>query len=331
LNWDLIARFGGKTHPNMTTTDSAIRSYIPWRLLLPALLALPCAAPAAPVFVHVGDPGNPPCPINGRGAVPYEFEMGAFEVSNQQYAEFLNAVAAEADPFALYNPNMDMGLFGGIRRVEQEGLYRYAALEGFERLPVVYVSWYDAARFCNWLHFGSPATGRSELGTTEGTADEGAYDTRSPAFARNPGARYALPTHDEWVKAGFYERSKKNNGGYWLYPVRSDAKPASTSPPGSASSVNYFDGHWAAPMPYLTPVGAYVNASSPYGTFDQGGNVMEWVESPAGRDRRGIVGGDATKFNYALRIDYNDAELPDQELYIVGFRVVRLDIVNAPR
>jgi hypothetical protein len=43
----------------------------------------------------------------------------------------------------------------------------------------------------------------------------------------------------------------------------------------------------------LTDAGAYANSASPYGTFDQGGNVQEWNEAlsrslfPTNRGRRG--------------------------------------------
>ena len=39
--------------------------------------------------------------VNGVGTVAYEFRMGKTEVTNAQYMEFLNAVAA-SDPFQRY-------------------------------------------------------------------------------------------------------------------------------------------------------------------------------------------------------------------------------------
>ena len=40
-----------------------------------------------------------------------------------------------------------------------------------------------------------------------------------------------------------------------------------------------------APFDYMTDVGAYTSAPSPYGTFDQGGNVREWNETPVPNNR----------------------------------------------
>ena len=48
----------------------------------------------------------------------------------------------------------------------------------------------------------------------------------------------------------------------------------------------------AVPTGDLTPVGSYTGSASPYGTFDQGGNVWEWNEAIIERLAfRGIRGG----------------------------------------
>jgi len=49
-------------------------------------------------YVTVGDPGNvDDTQGNGYGGVNYAYNIGKYETTNSQYAEFLNAVAA-ADP-----------------------------------------------------------------------------------------------------------------------------------------------------------------------------------------------------------------------------------------
>jgi hypothetical protein len=68
--------------------------------LLTTLLLAPLAAHALDIeWVTVGDAGNAP-DKTGYGAVAYEFQMAKFEVAIGQYAEFLNAVAAN-DPRGL--------------------------------------------------------------------------------------------------------------------------------------------------------------------------------------------------------------------------------------
>ena len=53
-------------------------------------------------FVTVGSPGNA-ADTSGLGAVSEIFRIGTFEVTNTEYVEFLNAVAA-SDPSGLYDP-----------------------------------------------------------------------------------------------------------------------------------------------------------------------------------------------------------------------------------
>ncbi len=65
--------------------------------------------------VPVGDPGN--TGEYGFGGVDYEYRIGKYEVTNSQYAAFLNAVA-DADPNGLYYFHMGGGWndIGGISR-----------------------------------------------------------------------------------------------------------------------------------------------------------------------------------------------------------------------
>src|SRR5437764_5706928 len=53
-------------------------------------------------FVPIGDVGNA-ADTTGYGGVNYQYQIGTYEVTNTQYALFLNAVATTADPYSLYN------------------------------------------------------------------------------------------------------------------------------------------------------------------------------------------------------------------------------------
>ena len=94
------------------------------------------------------------------GAVVYPFRMGMTEVTNYQYAGFLNAVAA-SDPYHLYSENMGSETWGGIVRSGIDGAYSYAVKSParggaytYDDKPVVYVGWLHAIRFVNWMHNG---------------------------------------------------------------------------------------------------------------------------------------------------------------------------------
>jgi len=216
-----------------------------------------------------------PIPSQVCGAVDYIYQIGKCEVTNAQYCELLNAVAA-SDPHGLYNPNM--GVFpidegSGITRTGSDGSYAYQVMAGRANKPVKWVSFWDACRFANWLHNGQGA-GDTETGaytlTTQGIADN--------TVTRNPGWLFVVTNEDEWYKAA-YHKNNGQTGDYWDYPTRSDTPPTAEAPPGTDmvnGSANY-DGGWGDVEE--TDVGAYTWSGSPYGTFDQGGNAHEWNES----------------------------------------------------
>jgi formylglycine-generating enzyme required for sulfatase activity len=271
------------------------------RLLV--LAALLVALPAAAVeieWVFVGDPGNPPDTAANAanclnyaadcGSVPYVYYISKYEITNAQYAEFLNAVAA-SDPNALYNPAMGWDVvpaIGGITRSGSEGSFEYAVKPGFESKPVTYTSFYDAARFANWLQNGQP-TGGQAAGTTE----TGAYDVALGANAtREPGATVFLPSENEWYKAAYYDSALNVGlGGYYDYPAGTDTPTFCGDPGPTPNTANCARDRYCQDTP-TTDVGAYSGSASPLGTFDQGGNVTEWNEEiheflVDGRGKRG--------------------------------------------
>lgn len=74
--------------------------------------------------VPVGNAGNAGevQPQGTFGTVGYDYLIAATEVTNAQYAEFLNAKAA-SDPLALYNTSMGSNARGGITRTGVSGSY----------------------------------------------------------------------------------------------------------------------------------------------------------------------------------------------------------------
>jgi formylglycine-generating enzyme required for sulfatase activity len=261
-------------------------------------------------WVTVGDPGNA-CDIQPQGcfgAVAYEYRVSKYETTNAQYAEFLNAVA-DADPNGLYNTSMGSGL-GGITRSGSSPSYTYTAVAGRENKPVVYVSFYDSLRFANWLHNGQP-TGAQDSTTTE----NGAYDmSLGSSVVREAGAKVFLTSEDEWFKAAYF-----NGTSYFEYPAGSDTQTTCAAPDAAANTANC-DGA----VGDLTDAGSYTGSPSPYGTFDQGGNVRErneeMLDAVFGRTR----GGYFNTYPIFLSSAHPTGNPPESESGGLGFRVASL-------
>ena len=258
--------------------------------------------------VPVGNPGNAADPATGGvyGSVAYSYNIGQTEVTNAQYAAFLNAVAS-TDTNSLYNTNM-AGSFGGITRSGSAGSYTYATVGGLENHPVNFVSFWDATRFANWLHNGQP-TGPQGNTTTE----DGAY-TLTPGgiaantIARNAGWQWAVTSEDEWYKAAYHQPASAGGDGddYWLYPT-------------SSNTISWSQANYDSSIGGTTPVGSY--AANYYGAFDMAGNVIEWNEGIISGTLRTFRGGAWGQSESGLRASTRFMFAPTGEGSTAGFRV----------
>jgi len=282
-----------------------------------ALVLVSATAPAHATieWVAIGDPGNSDddLPSLDSGAVGYEYEISRYETTNAEYAAFLNAKAV-SDPLELYNPQMGSDTNGGITRSGSPGSYTYAVEAGFEEKPVNFVSVFDALRFANWVGNGE---GNGDTETGSYTLDGGTpTPSNSLPIDRNPGAQIVLPSRDEWHKAAYYDGQL---GIYYDYPTGTDEVPDCGGPsdtPNKANCDNAILG--------VTEVGAYTASASPYGTFDQGGNVSEWNDSTFS-GRPFVRGGDWDSLTTPLKASSLGTLPGDAETNYVGFRLVRLE------
>jgi formylglycine-generating enzyme required for sulfatase activity len=315
-------------------------------ILATAVLALTVAASRANITIEtvtIGNPGNADDTVASRyvadaglyfGGVNYVYAIGTYEVTNIQYAAFLNAVA-KTDPYGLYNPTMATSRStGGITRSGTSGNYSYAVIAGMGNHPVTFVSWFDTARFMNWLQNGQP-TG---LGEVAASTEQGAYTLNgatSGLFFKNSDAQYWIPTEDEWYKAAYYDPNKNGPGlgGYWAFATQSDTPPGNVV--GSApNQANYIDDHathvhsvtqsvsFDSTQNYLTDVGAFSGSASAYGTFDQNGNVFEWNDAVRFTGSRGLRGGQwNTGVDTFLSSGRGSNNPTFETTYALGFRI----------
>jgi len=267
------------------------------------------------------------------GAVAYTYNIGKFEVTAGQYTAFLNKVGG-VDTYSLYNTGMsDTSIGSGIARSgggTGGDPYTYTVDANFVNRPVNLVSFWDSCRFANWLHNGQ-LTGAQDAGTTERGAYtlDGYNGTDGRTIQRNANATWAVTSEDEWYKAA-YHKNDGVTGNYFDYPTSNDTAPGQDMTDSSGNNANCWTPPYALPIDsgkYTTVGGEFQNSDSPYGTFDQGGNVFEWNEAiaipypGATYAWRGLGGGSFSGTDYNLLAAIRCSNDPALEDLNYGFRV----------
>jgi formylglycine-generating enzyme required for sulfatase activity/nucleoside phosphorylase len=113
--------------------------------------------------------------------------------------------------------------------------------------PIVWVSWYDAIAYCQWLQ-------------TQLLAWPGVLSTPLSDLLRNEGWIITLPSEVEWEKAARGEQYDL------LFPWGSTA---------DEKKANYAK----SKLNGTISLGCYESGKSPYLIYDMGGNVSEWTRS----------------------------------------------------
>lgn len=256
----------------------------PWRCFLAAAastaLSLSAHASISPPpdygmnFTTIGAPGNAPTTNFwvGRpfGQVNYEYRIAQTKVTNTQWIEFVQAYA----PYYTWNPqSTNTGFIGGW--IDYTPSTGYTLQAQFARLAAE-PSFQMQLRYVNWLH--------NDKAAHRAAFESGAYDlstftlnpdgSRNDQLTRSPGARYWIPSLDEWVKGAYYDphRFGQNQPGYWNFPYASDAPPIPGEPgigTTNAGSATQAQGD----------LGLYFNATAPWGMRDVSGGGSEVTET----------------------------------------------------
>lgn len=288
----------------------------PWNFLVIALLVgVSATASQAEITIQtttVGDIGNA-ADTTTYGAVSYVYQIGTTEVTNTQYTVFLNAVAS-TDSYLLYNANMNSNVNGGITQSGSNGTYTYSVKTGMGNKPVNYVSFWDAARFVNWLSNGQGGADTINSGSYTLSTEVNPANTA----IRNAGATWVVTSEDEWYKAAYY-KGGSTSAAYWTYPTLSNSAPGTTV--GATANQANYNNSQLGPI----DVGSYSGSASAYGTFDQGGNLWEWndtIINTSNRGQRGGAWGDSN--NIYLQAADRESDLPSNEVAHLGFRVASI-------
>ena len=254
---------------------------------------------------------------DGAG-VPDDFWVSILETRTAAYVDFLNAAEASqelaaqngevrgAATAALYCLTAEAAPTAPVAYNSQATLgQRFTAVLNREDHPVIYVSWFGAAAYCNWR---SLQEGRTAV-----------YDAANNWTANLAATGYRLPTEQEWYKAAAYDPA--------LGTFRTFGTGASSISPLSANYFNSGD-QFETNAVRTTPVGFFEDLS-PYGLRDTSGNVWEWCHDlydPAGTNaasdfhalRGGSWGNLAAQVKTTTRID----NPPDAVRNTVGFRIL---------
>lgn len=261
-----------------------------YALTVAAGLGVAGAAQAQPSYGYdfrtIGGPGNAPYQsadlnsrTNGRGSVAYEYRISRTEVTSQQWMEFINAYSGElGDP---YHFSVVSGGFMPDSSYSGPGSRWTLISPSLANAPVFGISWRQAAMYMNWLH--------NDRQPTLAAIQTGAYDTSTfgdlpggqftDAATHLPGAKYWIPTLDEWIKAAHYDPNRygEGQGGYWQ-SVNSTDDPLIAGLPGVGQTTAGLEINDPLLGERDIPLGAYADQMSPWGLLDLSGGGREWTE-----------------------------------------------------
>jgi formylglycine-generating enzyme required for sulfatase activity len=184
--------------------------------------------------------------------------------------------------------------------------------------PATGVSWYEAAKYVNWLNTSTGGTAAYKFsGSTFQlwSSTDAGYNANN--LFRNSLAKYWLPSSNEWYKGAY----GKADGSWSNFPNGTDIAPTAVAGGTDANTAVFYGQSGPAD---ITSAGGL----SAYGTMGQGGNVWEWMETAydginniAGESRE-LRGGSWEDISLGLDASFRNIVYPaDENNYGLGFRV----------
>ncbi len=252
-------------------------------------------------FVTIGNPNNAADTTgspNPAGSVAYTYNLAKYEVSRDQITK-ANSAGSLGITLA------SMSSYGG---------------NGVNR-PATGVSWYEAAKYVNWLN---TSTGGTAAYKFDGSGNFQLWSSTDAGYNannmfRNSLAKYVIASSNEWYKGAY-----GNLNGTWNdYPTGSNFAPTAVVSGTTANTAVYGQSVSTGPAD-ITNAGGL----SAYGTMGQGGNVWELMETAydgtnntAGESRE-LRGGSWNEFSVYLDASSRVFQsTSDGSMATVGFRV----------
>ena len=289
------------------------------------------------------------------------YEIGKFEVTNEQYCDVLNWALAQGylensggGAYTGGNVYLDGKLLLDISAIWQHIEYDSGAFSletrtgtggtvySMATLPVDLVTWHGAVAFSNWrslMEGRTPAYDVSwELVDTDAVTAGVQYTNG-----------YRLPTEAEWERAAAWDGSK-----HWIYGLLSDTltgvsrccyDPNGLDPGGEANPLGLTITPYTSPVGWFNGVNVSPNGSvqtidspSPVGAYDMSGNIHEWCHDwygaysstaqtnptgPSSGATRVLRGGMWANTARICRSANRDNQAPSLASGYYGFRVAR--------
>ncbi len=266
------------------------------------------------------------------------FFMSRFEITNQQYSDFLNSaypaqlkvvngiVYASSDSINDY-PYCETSIASSYSQIDFNDPNFSVRTKGGRDMyddPMVEVSWYGAVAYCNW---------RSSTECYEACYN---LSTCECDFSKNG---YRLATEAEWEYAARGGLSGKRFS--WADPNITHSQANYYAAPGGytydESPTTGYHPDYNDVLPCTAPIGDF--AANGYGLYDMTGNVVEWVNDwgdpnyydvspydnptgPTSANHRIVRGGGWTTFALDCRVASRGYAGPYVLGHWFGFRVV---------
>lgn len=203
------------------------------------------------------------------------FYIARYPITNQQYCDYLNWAlsqgAIEVRNAVVYaapagtDPYCDTNSHDPASQIQYSaGIFAPRTKEGRDMSedPMVQVSWYGAAAYCNWRSAQQGKEACYNLSTWE--CD----------FAKNG---YRLPTEAQWeyaARGGHHLPYYRFPWGDTISHRRADYYSYSGDPYDESPTGGYHPAYNDGTFPYTAPVGSF--QANDYGLYDMAGNLWQW-------------------------------------------------------